>query len=130
MVLAGSDTARLRVAGRVALAQAGGPHLAGGEALVSGPFTFSLAYLSSKAAGHCCVNVQATHTIKQIEQATVIHRDVVALHAVQTLRNIGHEVRHFLHRVRIGHVDNAQTVGKPRHRDLGAGHFFAGLMAT
>src|SRR5262245_47852488 len=75
-------------------------------------------------------DVQAAASVDQIEQSTPIAANVVAAHALFTLRSGRQEGRHLARSVRIGDVDEPKAVGEPRHGDLGAGDFLARLMAA
>src|ERR1051325_9914924 len=67
--------------------------------------------------------------VDQVDQSAIVDRDVVARHALAAGRHVGHEVRDLARRVRVLHVDDAQTLREPGERDLGAGHLLARLVA-
>src|SRR5215831_19192150 len=88
------------------------------------------AVVGSNATSHPLHDRQAANAVEQVDQPAIIHREVVARHALGALWHVGHEVRDLARRMRVLHVDDAQALRKPRERDLGAGHLLAGLVAA
>src|SRR6185503_13977132 len=91
----------------------------------------TVTYFMCPASPDAFQDVQAAHAVEQVNQPAFVDGNVVALHALGSLRDVRHEISHLPHCMRAGHVDDPQPPCEPRDRDLGPGdEALRGLVAA